>query len=673
MGSKFTDIQKHVVSFGDYGLATAGQPLFNYVGTGRSARIVYNVVPGQIVAYTVANGVATIVDHTTLTAADLSSIFIGVGKAGKNGSTEDILHFGAEDISGCRPQEASTSSPRCGSAQVVDFYFDCTKCDETYTLMVKVDDNKTRSFIKAWNKTFSEFVGSIVTQCFTCDDCPQDHNCKEVACKLADALNGELDLRVGNQAYPDWKGSNLPRPYFATRLHENSFIYCLSPQTDETECVDCTYVAGIKGATINGTNYDFDGNLNPLDGTQTLKGQIDHIVAQLNAAFHTAYSNAELHVAPHGGSAYATGTYQDCCAVQIHVNTCDATFILYDVNNDQIDPQVSNNPFTEYGAYTTAPNCVDCGDVAIAARATLTLTGLPLDTETITVGARTYTFQDVLTNVDGNVKIGATAAATINNLVAAINLGGGAGTAYAAATTANTQVTAVDGPGDTVIFTAKAPGTGGNAYASTETLTNGSFGGATFAGGVAAAAGTTTTPACGIRVIAEAITGECGCLIDQPLNFYGRKVSIHAIGEGWRRKPYRIIDVQAMELPSGFGRMIQWLEYQNTPEGRGRRYSRSNKIQGFMLTPDNKSRVKNAVTARCDKNYCSYFLKTLHYKNKINDEFGDITINSHLHIPNTDSTTIAAWELLYNKIIELNPSCRVVTSTACSPNLGVCA
>lgn len=121
-----------------------------------------------------------------------------------------------------------------------------------------------------------------------------------------------------------------------------------------------------------------------------------------------------------------------------------------------------------------------------AATGTLTFTGQPANGETVTIGAKVYTFQTVLTNVDGNVFIGANLAASISNLAAAINLGAGAGVAYAAATTANTQVTAVAGA-TTLVITAIVSGAGGNAIATLEAIANATWGGATMAGGGAGA------------------------------------------------------------------------------------------------------------------------------------------------------------------------------------------
>jgi hypothetical protein len=127
-----------------------------------------------------------------------------------------------------------------------------------------------------------------------------------------------------------------------------------------------------------------------------------------------------------------------------------------------------------------------------AATGTLTFTGQPADGDTVTIGAKVYTFQAVLTNVDGNVFIGANLAATIANLADAINLGAGAGVDYAAATTLHTQVAGTAGA-TTLIATAKEAGTGGNAIATTETSANASWGGATLSGGDAGARWTRAT------------------------------------------------------------------------------------------------------------------------------------------------------------------------------------
>lgn len=104
----------------------------------------------------------------------------------------------------------------------------------------------------------------------------------------------------------------------------------------------------------------------------------------------------------------------------------------------------------------------------------LTLTGQPGNTETVVVDDRTYTFQTVLTNVDGNVFIGATTDDSIDNLVAAINLAAGAGTKYAVLT--KDHATANASRPKAGKMEVEAEGRSRSGLATTETLTNGSWG-----------------------------------------------------------------------------------------------------------------------------------------------------------------------------------------------------
>lgn len=94
--------------------------------------------------------------------------------------------------------------------------------------------------------------------------------------------------------------------------------------------------------------------------------------------------------------------------------------------------------------------------------------------ETVVINGKTYTWEASLTNVDGHVKVGTTTAQSINNLIAAINLGSGKGTAYATATTLHPTVRAEIGPiPSSVAVEAKQVGTVGNAITTTETMLNG--------------------------------------------------------------------------------------------------------------------------------------------------------------------------------------------------------
>lgn len=119
----------------------------------------------------------------------------------------------------------------------------------------------------------------------------------------------------------------------------------------------------------------------------------------------------------------------------------------------------------------------------VAASQTLTASAIA-NADTVTIGSRTYTFQDTLTNVDGNVKRTGTLAADLINLRNAINLNsvGVVGVDFAAATTRNVQVTAT-ATGTTLVATAIVAGTPGNSIATTEVGANTAWGAATLAGG----------------------------------------------------------------------------------------------------------------------------------------------------------------------------------------------
>jgi hypothetical protein len=119
----------------------------------------------------------------------------------------------------------------------------------------------------------------------------------------------------------------------------------------------------------------------------------------------------------------------------------------------------------------------------VRALGTLTSTGVIVDTQTVTVGGKVYTFQDTLTDVDGNVFAGADAEAGFQNLFDAINLTGTPGTQYADAMVINPLVRAKAVTATTLQVEAKTPGTVGNLIASTETGTNMAWGAAVLASG----------------------------------------------------------------------------------------------------------------------------------------------------------------------------------------------
>lgn len=129
------------------------------------------------------------------------------------------------------------------------------------------------------------------------------------------------------------------------------------------------------------------------------------------------------------------------------------------------------------------------GYTLTAALGVFTVTGQPTDTNTIVVGGKTYTWNAVVGTANGSVHLGATAADSIANLHAAINLDitkGETGTAavdYGSSMTINTEVFVISSTATVLTVQAYTPGTVGNLIASTETHANGSWGAATLASG----------------------------------------------------------------------------------------------------------------------------------------------------------------------------------------------
>ena len=136
------------------------------------------------------------------------------------------------------------------------------------------------------------------------------------------------------------------------------------------------------------------------------------------------------------------------------------------------------------GGASTTLYVREAAGAAEAATGVLTLTGNPIANETVVIDDVTYTFKaSLVPDTAFVVLIGAAATNTIDNLIAAINAGSGAGTTYGTGTTAHPSVTAAVGSGDTMGVTASTPGATGSLITTAQTLTNGSWAASTLVGG----------------------------------------------------------------------------------------------------------------------------------------------------------------------------------------------
>lgn len=136
-----------------------------------------------------------------------------------------------------------------------------------------------------------------------------------------------------------------------------------------------------------------------------------------------------------------------------------------------------------YAEKTRTPSTAE-----VKASGTLTLSGNAVAGETLTVGGVVYTFvaaANLSQGTPNQIAVGAAATNTLDNIKAAISPAtAGAGTQYSQATVPSALVIPTTKTATTLVFVANRSGTKGNAISTTETMTNGSFGGATLSGGV---------------------------------------------------------------------------------------------------------------------------------------------------------------------------------------------
>ena len=121
----------------------------------------------------------------------------------------------------------------------------------------------------------------------------------------------------------------------------------------------------------------------------------------------------------------------------------------------------------------------------VKATGVLTSSGLFLNTETVTIGTTVYTFLTTLTGATHEVLIGASAAASLDNLKSAINATAGGGTTYGTGTPANPHVTATTNTNTEQTVEAYRVGVYGNDIVTTETCTNIEWGAAILENGAA--------------------------------------------------------------------------------------------------------------------------------------------------------------------------------------------
>jgi len=196
------------------------------------------------------------------------------------------------------------------------------------------------------------------------------------------------------------------------------------------------------------------------------------------------------------------------------------------------------------------------------AMSTLTAVGLPTAGDTVTLNGKVYTFTSPLGGADGDVLIGLSASACLDNLIAAITLGAGSGVTYAAATTLHPTITAEAGPGDTLRAYAKSRGSAGNLLTTAASITGPSvwgWTGLTLAGGDDAGFLefiNDATPARDFAIIAGIDAGAATLGVQTKL-VNGPIASVYTVTAASGRKPYDRLALRNRVFP-GSGSVAPW-------------------------------------------------------------------------------------------------------------------
>jgi flagellin len=218
--------------------------------------------------------------------------------------------------------------------------------------------------------------------------------------------------------------------------------------------------------------------------TVTVGGQTYTFVAALS---HTATANEVI------SSSQATGLTNLTAAVNGAGGT---NYSSNTVRNASVTaaPLVAGTSLTFTANVAGAGGNFLSGTATVGSFATLDFTGgsdagappVAKGGDTVTVGTQTYTFVTALSSTPtaNEVLVGATEAASLQNLANAVNGGSGAGATYGSPTAKNASASAAATP-TSVVFTALVKGTTGNGIATAATGTSNTFTATSLAGGTA--------------------------------------------------------------------------------------------------------------------------------------------------------------------------------------------
>lgn len=267
-----------------------------------------------------------------------------------------------------------------------------------------------------------------------------------------------------------------------------------------TGASDAGVTTGAATVTIGAITYTVVDALSETYGASAVAYQV---LKGANEAAMIANLKKAINLTGTAGSEYSTGT---AIHPQVRCTASDATTLT--VKGIVVGTSLNTVATTETMANTA------WADSTLGGGTGSSDAGIDTATATITIGTRTYTFVTELTETILGTTVGAvpdqiyyvtSVAVALDNMKAAINGSGIAGTNYSTGTTVNGDVVATTNANDSQVIVARLTGTVGNAIATTETIANHAWTGLTMASGTGA---TGSVLANTITFSAVATTGE---------------------------------------------------------------------------------------------------------------------------------------------------------------------
>ena len=254
-------------------------------------------------------------------------------------------------------------------------------------------------------------------------------------------------------------------------------------------------------AAINGWAYDYWGFAAHTDSVPTVNATYDATTLTVTAITPGVAGNSIAVAETLTNGSWAGGGV--FLANGADAVAADGTLTFAELPTDTLTVTIGDVTYTFVAALAvddyevliggdieaTRDNLLDAingtGDVATGV---LTAADNPADGDTVTIISKIYTFKTALTSADApyEVLIGAAATDSLDNLIAAVNSGAGAGTTYGYNTPPNADVSAAAGAGDTIDFSSRYSGVDANNITTVADGADLSWGAATLTGATGA-------------------------------------------------------------------------------------------------------------------------------------------------------------------------------------------